>query len=641
MLLATAGHVDHGKTTLIKALTGVETDRLKEEKARGLSIDLGFAYIDAPDGQSIGFVDVPGHEKFIRNMAAGIGAIDLALLIVAADDGVMPQTREHAAILGLFGIKQCMVVVTRIDLVDDSEVEAAADAAESLLEQHGVKALAVHRVSSITGDGIDTLEQSLFKFVTDASLAASAGQDDVCFRLAVDRSFTVPGAGTIATGTVYSGDASLAESLQHLPSQQGLRIKASHINGRKASESDTMRRGHRVSFNVANLGASEIQRGDWICASEQSVMTDCIDIELNLLPDEIARLKHWNSVHVHFAASSLTARVSLYDQRQLEPGQAAMAQLVLSRPVHTVFGDRLVLRDNAATRTIGGGVVIEPFSSRHRSYRRSRSQTLAIQKKHDTAAVLGELLDTVTQGVNAGNFRQGRNLQPAQFQQLLETLDAIDTGSELRDSGSGDALLFGHQVIASVSQTIRTSIADYHIQNPEEAGMPQNQLLGSKSKNVSSVSVALSLMLQRRELARSGNRIKLAEFVPTLDSRSADLLDKIYIDIGPEVTKPPSLSALEESTGLKLKDLNEQVKPLVKAGYLVPVSKNRVYHPQAIQSLATLAQTLHEEQSEQGFDAKTFRDRAGIGRNITIEVLEYLDAAGYTRRIGDRRFYNP
>ncbi len=641
MLLATAGHVDHGKTTLIKALTGVETDRLKEEKARGLSIDLGFAYIDAPDGQSIGFIDVPGHEKFIRNMAAGIGAIDLALLIVAADDGVMPQTREHATILGLYGINQCMVIITRTDLVDDIQADAAAEAAEVLVKQHGINALATHRVSSVTGSGIDALKKDLFEYTAGSTKARSEAQADVCFRLAVDRSFTVPGAGTITTGTVYSGHAGLTDALQHLPSQQSLRLKALHINGRKSDESAIVRRGHRVSFNVANLGASEILRGDWITSNEQSVLTECIDIELSLLPDEITRLKHWSSVHVHFAASSLTARVSLYEHRHLEPGQTAMAQLVLSRPVHTVFGDRLVLRDSAASRTIGGGLVVEPYSQRQRSYRRNRVDTLLAQNSSDPVTAMRRLLEISSKGVKAADFRQGRNLKATIFSQILGTLDVVSTATELRDSSVEDELLFAKHELELVCESLRVSISDYHRQHPEEAGMPQNELLGAKSNVVSSTSVALGMMLQRRELARSGNRIKLVDFVPKLDTHSAALLDKIYVDIGPQVTKPPSLSALEESTGLKLKELNEQVKPLVKAGYLVPVSRNRVYHPQALQSLVSLAQTLHEEQSETGFDAKTFRDRAGIGRNITIEVLEYLDAAGYTRRIGDRRFYNP
>lgn len=641
MLLATAGHVDHGKTTLIKALTGVETDRLKEEKARGLSIDLGFAYLDAPDGQSIGFVDVPGHEKFIRNMAAGIAAIDIALLVVAADDGVMPQTREHAAILGLFGISQCVVVVTRIDLVDDSQVDEAVHAAESLLTHHTVQVIASHRVSSISGAGIDSLKSELFSLSALSATLPPGASDDYCFRLALDRSFTVPGAGTIATGTVYNGGALLSDSLQHLPSRQELRVKALHINGKQAGESDVMRRGHRVAFNLANLGASEIQRGDWISAREQSTLTDCIDIELSLLADEIARLKHWSSVHVHFASSSLMARVSLYENRQLEPGQSGMAQLVLSQPVHTVFGDRLVLRDTAATRTIGGGVVVEPFSNRHRGYRRGRAHILALQNNDNTSQVLSDLLQSETEGVHAGNFRQSRNIPLDKFQQILESLDVVSTAAQLHETGAQIDRLFGQQLLHRIRQSILTSVEKYHQQYPEEAGIPQNQLLDAKSKAAQSVSVALGLMLQSRELARSGSRVKLVDFVPVLDSESAALLETIYKDVGPDVTKPPSLSALEEATGLNLQELNERVQPLVKAGYLVLVSKNRVYHPQAIQLLASLAQTLYEEQAEQGFDARTFRDRAGIGRNITIEVLEYLDAEGYTRRIGDRRFYNP
>lgn len=504
------------------------------------------------------------------------------------------------------------------------------------------------------------MKKELFDFVTNVSAATvdQSASDKVAgvkavsskidkaeetgagFRLALDRSFSVPGAGTIVTGTVYNGSMKLGDSLQHLPSRTGLRIKKVHVNGREASESDRVQRGHRVSINVANLGASEIERGDWMVAQSQSVMTDCIDALITVLDDEPARLKHWSKVHVHFAASSLTARVSLYERRHMEPGESAMAQLVLARPVHTVYGDRLILRDSAATRTLGGAKVIQPFSSRLRKYRKNRVTVLLAQNNDDPVIAMQQVLEATDEGINADQFRQGRNLPLSQFRQFLQQLDVVETDAEWREQRGAGAVIFAQKKVQAVRQALLGEIAGYHQQNPEEAGIPQQQVLGKDEIRSGALKVALDILLQERKLARSGDRIKLVDFVPELDRHSAGLLEKIYLAIGPDVTKPPSLSALEGNTGLKLPELNEQVQALVKAGYLVPVAKNRLYHPQAIQSLASLAQTLHKESDEQGFDAKTFRDRSGIGRNITIEVLEYFDAVGYTRRVGDLRFAN-
>ena len=367
MIVATAGHVDHGKTALVRALTGVDTDRLPEEKQRGLTIDLGFAYHPLDGGQVLGFVDVPGHERFVRNMLAGVGSVDLALVVVAADDGVMPQTREHAAILDLLGVTGCIAVVSKVDKVDAARAAEVGAEIESLLSATGMGGAEVHRVSALSGTGMDALAAALRERALGLAARAANGR----FRLCIDRVFTLKGAGLVVTGTVHAGTAHTGERLVVTPGGHEARIRGIHAQDRPAERA---RAGERCALNLSGrgLGPGTIARGDWVVDRALHAPGDRIDVRLRVLPAETRALRHWTPVHVHLAASHSTARVAVLGAGGIAPGEDGRVQVVLDRPLHALAGDRIVIRDQSATRTMGGGTVIDPFSPKRGRARPAR-----------------------------------------------------------------------------------------------------------------------------------------------------------------------------------------------------------------------------------------------------------------------------
>ncbi|HYM31445.1 MAG TPA: selenocysteine-specific translation elongation factor, partial [Candidatus Cybelea sp.] len=355
MIVATAGHVDHGKTSLVRSLTGVDTDRLAEEKRRGMSIELGFAYADFA-GARIGFVDVPGHERFVRNMLAGVAAIDFALLVIAADDGPMPQTREHVAILDLLGVKRGAVALTKIDRVAETRIAEVRGQIAGLLAPTGLANAPVFPVVATDETSIGALRQHL----GIAENAADIKPADGYFRLAVDRAFVLPGIGLIATGAVFAGEARVGDRLTVSPLGKSVRLRSIRTQDRP---SEIARAGDRAALNIAgDVERAELQRGDWIVAPEVHAPADRIDVRLHVLPGEARALAHWTPVHVHLGAADVTGRVAVLEGRSIAPGTQGLAQLVLDQPAGALTHDRFVLRDQSALRTIAGGMVLDPFA---------------------------------------------------------------------------------------------------------------------------------------------------------------------------------------------------------------------------------------------------------------------------------------
>ena len=354
MIVGTAGHIDHGKTALVRALTGVDTDRLKEEKARGISIDLGFAYLPAPDGSVLGFVDVPGHEKFVHNMLAGATGIDFVLLVIAADDGVMPQTSEHLAIVDLLGIERGVVALTKADLATPTRLAEVSSHIEQTLRTTRLADAEIVEVSTVTGAGVDVLRARLF----DASGVIRARSARGRFRLAVDRSFTLAGAGTVVTGTVLSGAVAVGDRVTVSPSGRAARVRSIHAQNRPTERGEA---GQRCALNLAGDGIAKdaIARGDVVLDPEMHAPTDRIDARLRLLASERKPVGQWMPARLHHAAAEVGARVVLLGDGPIPPGGEAWVQLVLDRPIAAAAGDRFVLRDTTAQRTIGGGVFID------------------------------------------------------------------------------------------------------------------------------------------------------------------------------------------------------------------------------------------------------------------------------------------
>jgi len=634
-LLATAGHVDHGKTSLIKALTGQETDRLAEEKRRGLTIELGFAYFTTDAGVRIGIVDVPGHSKFIRTMAAGVAGVDVALVVVAASEGIMPQTREHVALLGIFGITRCILVLSKADLVEkgDERWSTLQEECTELLEASGIGIEHSVAVSTETSQGIEELKSLLCELADKTQGAHRRGH----FRLAVDRVFSVRGAGTIVTGTGYSGEIKVEEAVVLQPSGLECRVKTIHADGEPA---ELAGQGQRLALNVAGVSVDDINRGDWVCSNALQQVSDCTDVQLNLLPGTGMSLRHWQKVHVHAGSNRVVARVSLYSQRVLKPGESTFAQLVFEKPVHMVFGDRLVLRHQDASQTLGGAVAITAVANRKKLQRSNRPAVLAILDQLDHRAVLYGLLEEAEQPVNISQFCNSRNLLLKEFNQLLDsdavvhvpaaTIRLVGDG-RLNVADNSEWLIFKARHEASRKQLCET-VAAFHASTPESRGLDKTELLQQAGQTGESAVIqqcVLQILLQDSELQQFGNQISQPDFTPVLPASDQKFLESVLQHV----------THSTEQLSLDSGELRKRLEPLEQAGAVLRIAENRLYHPSAFERLVEIAQELSEANGTTGFEAKAFRDKTGIGRNITIDVLEHMDRIGLTRRLGNQRVW--
>ena len=629
MLIATAGHVDHGKTVLVKALTGVDTDRLPEEKERGLSIDLGFAYHTRPDGAVLGFVDVPGHERFIRNMLAGVAAIDYALLVVAADDGPMPQTREHLAILDLLGVNAGAVVITKIDLADDSQAVAVAERIEKLVDGTGLEGAPVFPVSALSGAGMTALHEHLTGLA--AERRAARVRTGARFRLAVDRCFTVRGAGMVVTGAVFSGEVAVGDRLVLAPAGIGVRVRSIHAQSRPAAHGTG---GERCAINLAGteLGRTDIRRGDWLTGEPTPAPSHRFDAELRVLASEEHPLAHWTPVHVHAGAASLTGRVAVLEGRSIAPGSHGLVQVVVDQPFVGVRGDRFILRDQSARRTIAGGAVLDPAGAVRGRARPERIAALRAMAASDPDRALADLLATSVNGVDLDHFADAWNLQPAEAEAVFER-GGVETVALPRGRSAG----FARDDWQSLLEGLLAAVRRMHEEAPERAGAESAELAGGTGRSREIAAAAVGALVRNGRLVREGRYLRVPEHEPRLSPRDAALWSKVSIHLGEDAVKPPVLAELAGTLGVDRSLLALFLGRSAGRGLLVKVAPNRFFHPGAVRRLAEVAEGLAAAADNGRFDAKTFRDTSGIGRNLTIQVLEFFDGAGLTRRIGDTR----
>ena len=629
MLIATAGHVDHGKTVLVKALTGVDTDRLPEEKARGLSIDLGFAYHTRPDGAVLGFVDVPGHERFIRNMLAGVAAIDHALLIVAADDGPMPQTREHLAILDLLGVNGGAVVVTKIDLVDDPQAAAVAGRVEKLVEGTGLEGAPVFPVSAVSGEGMKALREHLTELAAERRTARV--RTGARFRLAVDRCFTVRGAGVVVTGAVFSGEVAVGDRLVLAPAGTGVRVRRIHAQSRPAARGTL---GERCAINLAGteLGRTDIRRGDWLTGEPAPAASHRFDAELRVLASEERPLAHWTPVHVHAGAASLTGRVAVLEGRTVAPGSHGLVQVVVDQPFVGVRGDRFILRDQSARRTLAGGAVLDPVGAVRGRARPERIAALRAAAARDPDRALAALLATSANGVDLDHFADAWNLRPVEAEALYERV-----GVEPVALPRGRTAGFARGDWSNLLEGLLAAARRVHEEAPERAGAESAEIASGMGRSREVAAAAVGALVRDGRLVREGRYLRTPEHEPRLSPRDAALWSKVSLHLGEDAVKPPVLTELAGTLGVDRSLLALFLGRSAGRGLLVKVAPNRFFHPGAVRRLAEVAERLAAAADDGRFDARAFRDTSGIGRNLTIQVLEYFDGAGLTRRIGDAR----
>ena len=624
MIVGTAGHIDHGKTSLVKALTGVDTDRLKEEKERGITVDLGFAYLSSGSNQSIGFVDVPGHERLVRNMLAGATSIDYVLLAIAADDGPMPQTREHLAILDLLGLTRGVVALTKCDLVEPSRVDAARHEIAEMLRGTCLAQAPIFQVSSATGDGLPELKTHLESAQAAVKSPASLNAN---FRLSIDRSFSLAGAGTVVTGGCFSGEVRVGDQLTLSPSGKKVRVRGIHAQNQKA---ETGYAGQRLAINLAGIERLDVNRGDWLLTESLHMPTSRLDGRLRLLASESVGLAQWTAVHLHIGAEDVLARVSVLEGGTLQPGAVGLVQLELDRPIAALHGDRFVLRDASSQRTVGGGTIIDALAMPARRKKPQRVALLRALDNTDPAQALAATLALhMTGGVDLDKFFTQRNLQAGVSTDIL----AVIPHQTLAMAGA--LFAFAPEQLQSFTSSVLETLNQFHAKSPDSPGLIRDRMHRQvKVRPFAPLFDALlEMLIQKREIKRSGPHYSLANHVVELQGVEKQIWERIKPWLDEGGIHPPKLSDLmSRDRNLRKDQVDRTLQRLARMvkGHLV--GQEYFIQSRYFLELAERAHELAMADPHRRLNVKDLREAVGTSRHLSMPLVEYFDQIGLTQR---------
>jgi selenocysteine-specific elongation factor len=614
MIIGTAGHVDHGKTALVKALTGVDTDRLAEEKRRGITIDLGYAYTD-----DFGFVDVPGHERFVHTMLAGASGIDTALLVVALPEGIRPQTREHLQILSLLGIEHGVVALTKVDLAAD-RIQDVSAAALALLADTPLAGAPMIPVSATTGQGIGDLR---------AALLASVGpeRDTTGYpRLAVDRAFTLSGAGLVVTGTLVSGRIAVEDRLVLSPSGLELRVRGLHAQNKPAAAAHA---GQRVALNItgARLSKDVVTRGDWILHPDIHAPTSAIDAALSLLPDAPRVMRQDSQVHLHLGAAHVMARVSLLDRDRLELGETAFVRLTLQQPIGALANDRIVLRDTGATCTIGGGTVLDPFPPRRGRRTPVRLAQLGALDAPGAVDALRGLLTVAPGWTDQALFMRARNVRQSDRTASVAAVPAVTAGG----------LILSPAALDDVRAAVLAALTAHHRASPELPGLQADRirLTIANRPPVPGFAGILELLLHDALIAQDGPWFRLPGHRISLSPQDEKLWGAARPLIVAERFRPPRTRELALALKIPETATRTTLKRLMRMGQVVEIAPDHFFLRETVAEMAAVVANAVD--ADGLLTAAALRDRLDNGRKVAIQILEFFDKSGFTVRTGDVR----
>lgn len=611
MIIATAGHVDHGKTSLLQALTGVNADRLPEEKKRGMTIDLGYAYLPLENGSILGFIDVPGHEKFLANMLAGVGGVQHALLVIASDDGIMPQTREHLAILRLLNIPSLTIALTKVDKVSPEQLEQTKQAIENELNQDNWQTISIFETSATTGSGIDALRTHLI------TLQAEQSTTNQLFRLAIDRAFTIKGSGLVVTGTALSGEIRVGDNLWLTGSNCAVRVRSIHAQNQATEQAFA---GQRVAINiVGDTDKQTIERGDWLLADKPPEAVN--RVIATIISDK--PIHHWQSVHLHHAASHITGRISLLENESCQPNQACLAELVLDKPLYLAENDRIIIRDISAKETLGGARVLELAPPR-----RGKRQPDYLAKLHrleqavDDLTVLNIRLED--KALSLTDFSWARQLTLPAIEKMIATQDCLVVNH----------IALAQQNVQQFAQTLLETLQRYHEQHSDQLGVGRARLkrMALPTASEALVFAIIDNLLANKKIINNRGWLHLPEYGLAFNDEQQSLWQRIE----PLFTAEP-LWVRDIANELKL-DEQRVRKTLHKAaqlGLIIAIVKDRYYLSQYIHTFADLIRQQNDTQGS--INAVSFRDHFGMGRKLAIQILEFFDRTGFTRRKGNER----
>ena len=631
IIIGTAGHIDHGKTALVRALTGIDADRLPEEKRRGITIDIGFADLDLGDVQ-IGFVDVPGHERFVKNMLAGAHGIDAVALVIAADEGVMPQTREHFDICRLLSVRQGLVVITKRDLVDQDLLELVQAETQDLLKASFLEAAPIVAVSSRSGEGIEELKQTL----REVACEIPARPSEFVTRLPIDRSFTMRGFGAVVTGTLIAGEIGEGDELEMLPQRHRVRVRGVQVHGTSVPRAVA---GQRTAINLGGVDAANVERGMTLAPPGTLRPTQTIDASVQLLADAPRALRSRQRVRVHIGANEVLARVRVLEgEDQIKPKTEGFAQLRFEAPVVAVIGDRFIIRSYSPARTVGGGEVLDPFAARHRGKDlpavRDRLQVLS-QKDRATqlmAFIAGRDQHGLSRAEIAARTGWRNEIINATTEEALASGLVIDA----------EGMLITREALDALKLAVIEEVTAHHRKEPLSRGLSKEILRERQFANSPAeiFRTVLGQLEDERQLLQEREIVRLREHTRALsgaDAQLRDRLESVYRDaaletptIG-EAFARAGISASAQQHGRKILQL------LFDSGALVRVHGEMFFHRSTLDDLTRRLREHASHNSDRSIDVPAFKELAGISRKYAIPLLEYLDRERVTRREGDRR----
>ena len=630
VVIGTAGHIDHGKTSLVKALTGTDTDRLKEEKERGITIELGFAELIL-DNIHAGIVDVPGHERFVKNMLAGVGGIDLVMLIVAADEGIMPQTREHLSICRLLGIKTGVIVLTKADLVEPEWVELVTDDIQDFVKGSFLEEKPIVPVSAHTGDGLDNLKIALSEIANQAPSKSETG----IFRIPIDRVFTMRGFGVVITGTLFSGNVAVGEQVEIFPKALQARVRGLQVHGESVEKSTA---GLRTAVNLQGIERAEVFRGDIIGHRGELKTTYMLDVHLEHLADAPRPLKTRNRIRFHAGTAEIMGRISLIGRDVLEPGESSFAQIRLEEPIVVLPRDRFVIRSYSPIITIGGGEILDIMPRKHRRLRSASLEHLkSLHQGNETERLLILLQDSRLSGVELADLTGRLTLKPSDIQKTIQELSSQGK-VQIIDQTNFFSMTTAH--FNTAQKNILSFLGDYHDENPLRTGAPREEVRGKAGEiNEKIFAAALKNLSESNDIIENGAILRLASHSVEIDETLGEVKTKLESVFMSSHFQPPSIEdAFSQSRGKGNANRNA-LQILIDEGALLRLKDNIIYHRQALSEAENLLKEHLSHNNE--ITAAEFRDLLGITRKHAIPLLEYFDTARITLRVGDKRVLRP
>jgi selenocysteine-specific elongation factor len=626
-IIGTAGHIDHGKTSLIKALTGQDTDRLKEEKERGISIDLGFAHFDLPDGTQAGVVDVPGHERFIKNMLAGAHGIDLVLFTVAADDGVMPQTEEHLDIVHLLGVKMAIFAITKADLVSAERIQEVEEEIKILTLDTVLEAAPVIAVSSVTGKGLQELKDLISRTLKSADKPVPSGY----FRLPVDRAFVMQGHGVVVTGTSLSGEIKTGDRVCCLPGGELFRVRSLQVHGRSL---DTAGWGQRVALNLTGPERASIERGHVICHEQLTLTSDRFDAFFEVRPAAAKGIKNHQRIRVHLGTAERIAKIILLGAKdKINAKESTYCQIALSEPLLVLRNDHFIVRDETARKTLGGGVVIHPWARKHKRGEPDLENRLKSLHRGDVTQLTESFLN------ESGDFALPIE-SIHQFLNLKEDVVRahVDKMKSLRAfNAEGEKAYTTEHKWQRLKDKILATLKEFHKAHPLVPGIDMEELRGKLPYALSAkiFRTIVDALVSDKTIAKEENLLRTADHRVQVGSQEKSLMDRIKNILGEQPMSPPESKEIEKQLAVSRNKLTEVMRLLERDGSVVRVATDLFYLSSTVDQLRAVLKKFLSEKNE--ISAASFRDLIGSSRKYTIPLLEYFDREGVTIRIGDVR----